>query len=208
MELCVRGVLLGKKSSIHKSSSKVDRLVTSTYNWWTSAVTKVCQHKASKGHKDSALRVTSFQQVMDGHDDVRSQLAEVRRTHIEQSRQKLQSIVSTVLFCGMQNIPLRGHRDDSKCLDKGNAGNFQALLNFRVEGGDDVLKQHFDTASRNATYRSKTVQNEIIHCCDNELLKQIIDDMKQSIHFSVLADETQDASNMEQLTMVLQCQCH
>lgn len=36
------------------------------------------------------------------------------------------------------------------------------MLDFRVEVGDQVLDDHFKSAPRNATYRSKTVQNEII----------------------------------------------
>ena len=40
-----------------------------------------------------------------------------------------------------------GHRDDNANLDKGNPGNFKALLQFRVEADDEVLKQHFSSAS-------------------------------------------------------------
>ena len=30
------------------------------------------------------------------------------------TKDKLKSVVNTVILCGQQNIPLRGHRDDSK----------------------------------------------------------------------------------------------
>ena len=45
------------------------------------------------------------------------------------------SILKTVIFCGQQNIPLRGHRDDSTS-GAINKGNFDALLQFRAEAGD------------------------------------------------------------------------
>ena len=67
---------------------------------------------------------------------------------------KLQSILKTVVFCGKQNIALRGHRDDSSHLQTDcNAGNFQKLLEFRMEAGDTVLEEHFRTVPRNAMYR-------------------------------------------------------
>ena len=45
----------------------------------------------------------------------------------------LESIVDTLLFCGRQGLPLRGHRDDTRYLDDkhNNPGNFIELLKFR-----------------------------------------------------------------------------
>ena len=86
-------------------------------------------------------------------------------------------MAKTVVFCSRQYIPLRGHRDDATNMNAhGNPGNFKALLAFRAEAGDQILKKHLQKAPRNATYASKTTQNEIIdvvgipidarhHCC-------------------------------------------
>ena len=63
-------------------------------------------------------------------------------------------------MCGKQNIALRGHRDDDKC--RSNPGNFKALLKFRVESGYLILKEHFKSCPKNATFSSKTIQNELI----------------------------------------------
>ena len=80
-----------------------------------------------------------------------------------------------MIFVGEQNIPFRGHRDDSQHLDTvTNAGNFQALLDFREESGDKVLEEHFKTTPRTATYGSKTIQNQLISCCDDHIRNVII----------------------------------
>ena len=63
---------------------------------------------------------------------------------IEDNRRKLIPIIETVILCGRQNFALRGHRDDATNWDKGNPGNFQSLLNYRIKGGDTVLKDHFE----------------------------------------------------------------
>ena len=78
----------------------------------------------------------------------------------------MKSIVKTVIFCGQNNIPLRGKRDDNPD-DRNLQGNFQALLEFRIDSGDLKLKEHLENAPRNATYRSKTIQNEIIETVGN-----------------------------------------
>ena len=78
-------------------------------------------------------------------------------------------------------MPLRGHRDDSKYYDdKGNnPGNFQVMLEYRARSGDTVVAEHLkrtkeNNGGRNCTYRSKTIQNEVIKCFEQELRGIII----------------------------------
>ena len=104
---------------------------------------------------------------------------------------------------GTRNIPFRGHRDDSSQYSTQDSGNFQALLDFRVRSGDQVLADHFKNAPRNATYRSKTTQNELISCCAQILNKKIIKEIKVSRFFPILADEVTDCSNKEQMPLVI-----
>ena len=58
-------------------------------------------------------------------------------------------------FAGpMHDLSLRGH--SSSC------GNFQDLLHFRIESGDEILKHHMETASHAARYTPVRTQNEIV----------------------------------------------
>ena len=117
----------------------------------------------------------------------------------------LESVLSTVLFCGKQNLPLRGHRDDSAFYqDDSNCRNFQALLEFRVESGDTNLKNHFTSGPKNATYRSKTIQNEIIDVIGDLIVEDVVSRIKKNGgYFLVSADETADRSNQEQLVVTV-----
>lgn len=119
----------------------------------------------------------------------------------------LESVVKTILLCGKQNIALRGHRDDSQHIENSsvdNVGNFQALLDFRIDSGDVTLNEHFKTAPKNATYRSKSVQNEIINIIGDLLREKIVKDVKKSGEwFAVSADEVRDVSNKEQLAVCI-----
>ena len=62
------------------------------------------------------------------------------------------------IFCGKNNIALRGTRDFNP-RNASLSGSFQALLEFRIDSGDQTLKHHLETAPRNASYISKTIQN-------------------------------------------------
>ena len=70
---------------------------------------------------------------------------------VEENRMKLKSILKTVILCGRQNLPLRGHCDDASSTSI-NKGNFLALLQFRAESGDAVLAKHFECTSSRITY--------------------------------------------------------
>ena len=90
-------------------------------------------------------------------ESVAIQLREGLRDTIQKNRQKLHSIVETIVLCGRQNIPLRGHRDSGADVEDAqsastNHGNFWALLNFRISAGDTLLGDHLQKTARNATY--------------------------------------------------------
>ena len=62
------------------------------------------------------------------------------------------------MFCGQQELALRGRRDQRPLKMEGrqrNDGIFKALLRFRVDAGDVKRQCHLDTAKRNATYLMK-----------------------------------------------------
>ena len=123
-----------------------------------------------------------------------------RVAQIEYNRKVLRSIVSSVIFCGKQNIALRGHMESSTDNNSKNRGNFLALLDFRAEGGDEIIAKHLRECARNATYTSATIQNDIIAITMEYLRNQIISETPEHApFFTILADETTDVSNTEQL---------
>ena len=171
---------------------------------WSCGSQRFKEHEKSEIQKTALLTMQSFSGVMHNtikpinqiHDEILDQT-------ISKNRKILSSIVETVILNGTRNIPFRGHRDDSSQYSTQDCGNFQALLDFRVRSGDQVLADHFKNAPRNATYRSKTTQNELISCCAQILNKKIIKEIKVSRFFSILADEVTDCSNKEQMPLVI-----
>ncbi|XP_048575424.1 52 kDa repressor of the inhibitor of the protein kinase-like [Nematostella vectensis] len=109
---------------------------------------------------------------------------------------------SSTWHCGENNIPLRGLRD-SDPTNAALAGNFQALLEFQVDSGDQILEQHLENAPRNATYISKTIQNQMISTVGAHILNNLSQEMRDSKYFSVMADEAADIANKENISVVI-----
>ena len=117
----------------------------------------------------------------------------------------MKSIAKTIYFLAKQSLPICGHCDDSQHLEmeNANAGNFQELLKFCCEAGDVCLQEHFKEGKKNATYRSKTIQNQIIEVLGDQLLEGIIANVKAAKYFAVSADEATDRGLQTQLTVTV-----
>ena len=128
---------------------------------------------------------------------------------VKKNSNKLKPIFDTVILLERLGLPLRGHRDSSQYhpnvveYSSGGVGNFTNCLGYRVRGGDIELENHLKICSRNASYISKTFQNELIYCCGKFIKDALIRDIKESKLFSILADEASHCSNQEQLSFVL-----
>ena len=79
-------------------------------------------------HRHAIENALHFKLMQEGKEEpINRQLDRKSSERVAENRIKLFSIVKTIIFCGKQNISLRGHRDDSKYLneDEGNHGNFK-----------------------------------------------------------------------------------
>ena len=161
----------------------------------------------NKLHISSVVRATEFIKCMES---VQLQIHQVMDTKsqelVNKNRQIIASIARTVHFLAKQNLPLRGLRDDCQyydCKDI-NTGNFQELLKFQCESGDTCLKLHCEEGNKNATYQSKTIQNQLIKIISDQILEGIITKVQTAKFFAVSADEATDRGLKTQLTMTVQ----
>lgn len=103
------------------------------------------------------------------------------------------SVLQALLFLGKQGLALRGHRDSLSTLDdlSNNSGNFLELLKL-IGKYNPVLEKHLSNPSKkNATYVSKTIQNEIINLiADGFIKKDIIKNILEAKFFTISVDES------------------
>ena len=200
---CLPCVLFGVQCG--RNSNKLDKLYKTPLTLWTSAISRFTKHASGKCEMhnfsviamDNFLRNTRRESV-----PIDQQINNLLQEQIKRNREILKSLFKTIIFCGRNNIALRGPRDD----DPQNAslsGNFQALLEFRIDSGDQTLQHHLKTAPRNATYVSKTIQNEMITTVGAIIVNNLSQEIRDSKYFSIMSDEAADISNKENLSVVI-----
>ena len=130
-------------------------------------------------------------------------VSELNKKMYDKNFNILKSIVKCIIFCGKQNIPLRGHRDDYTS-NSSNRGNFIGLLQLLAQN-DQILSEHLDHGKRNAMSTSKTTQNEIINIIGDYIRKENTGYLQNSTSvYSIIADEVTDRyENKEILTVCL-----
>ena len=170
---------------------------------WTKALVEIQQHSSLTYHQDAVAKAENFLESMEKpSSNIVCQMDAELLKPIETNRQILTSVVKIVVLCGRQGLALRGNNDDG-VLQKDNMSNFNALLELRIDAGDEILKRHLQTCSANATYVSKTTQNRLINLIGQQIRDKILAEVKTAGHFALLADEATDAGNWEQLALVL-----
>ena len=100
----------------------------------------------------------------------------------KKNRAILKSVLKAIIFCGKKNISLRGSCEAISPVSSSqfaiNPGSFQALLQFRIESGDEVLKVHFSAGPKNAQYRSPKIQNDLIAAVGKWIQQKLTQEIK------------------------------
>jgi len=170
-------------------------------------------HNRNKYHRDALQSGQQFLLAYENpNNSVINQVNSFRFKQVTENRERLKPIIETLILCGKQNIPLRGHRDDGELLNSNqqllkNDGNFREILRYRVQSGDMILKKHLESSSSRATYISKETQNKLLHCIGDELKSLIVDRIKDVGIYAIIFDETTDMSHTEQLSLSLRYVC-
>ncbi|GBM71007.1 repressor of the inhibitor of the protein kinase [Araneus ventricosus] len=103
-----------------------------------------------------------------------------------------------------QQIAIKGHRDGGRIgleEPEKNDGNFRSLLRYKADSGDNDLKDHSMNSGGRNMNTSSFIQNELINTFGHLIESQIVTNVRKSIFYSVLADETTDISQIEQFSL-------
>lgn len=70
-------------------------------------------HECRQYHIRACEAAQNFMSVFEKcQDDIVTQINAGKKIQVEENRKKLIPIIKTVLFCGMEGLPLRGHESD------------------------------------------------------------------------------------------------
>lgn len=179
------------------------KLVLSKFDNWKKAIQIFNEHENKTFHKNTQTNFCKYhkEKKMPICQDIDAGL----RQQVAKNRERSTPIITTVLWCGREGVPQRGHRDGGKMdlhTEPGeNEGNFKALLRLRSCNGDELLKKQLEECSANATCTSWKTQNEIISVCNTIILRKLLAKVNAAKCFAVMADETTDVGGVEQLSL-------
>ena len=169
---------------------------------WKNAVRRIREHSLTQYHKSCIHSLKSYLQ----DNPIDCQLSHMREADINRRQQEIARnrlivthLLEIIKFIAMQNLPFRGHDEGRSST---NRGNFLELVHYQAKY-DSVLQQHLNNGSRNSTYLSPDIQNQLIEAMANEVLNTIVQQVKDAKFYSILVDEMADIARLEQVSFVL-----
>lgn len=105
-------------------------------------------------------------------------------TEEEEYKEYLKSLFEVLLLLGKQSIPPTGPGDNKQ--DGLGSSNFQSLLEYRLNCGDEVLKKRHDA---NKECCSSSQLNQLIEVLEKCIHSKVMDEVKQNGFFSLLTDD-------------------
>jgi hypothetical protein len=182
-------------------------LVKTKFTNWKKGKEVFRGHASTDYHTNCMLDFKNLKMATENKSkDIVNRLDSARRENILKNRESLKPIVEAIILCGRQELALRGHRDSgnidttAECSDK-NEGNFRAILRYRSKG-DEKLQTMLENSGK-IKYLSPKIQNEIISSCNVIILNKLLEKINAAKCFSILADETCDISNVEQISLCI-----
>ena len=157
---------------------------------WNHATEMLKQHNDSKGHKDAAISVRMAEQAKETGTIADLQLAASSK-HAEAQRQMNRAVLLKLL----RSIYFLTKSRISHTIT------FEEIIELQIANRDALLKQHVEQGPANAQYISKFSSVSLIEAVDTWIERRLMSSLKLSPLFSLLADECQDVSNQEKLSI-------
>ena len=144
---------------------------------------------SSFDHDQDLLENTSVRQMVDSN----------YFEYVRHNRHYIRTIGEIILLTVSQNIAQRGHKESDDIL---NQGNVRKILKYTARH-DPIIAERLVDGPKNEKYTSTAIQNEIINVFASMVLENILESVKSSFYFSILAYEAKDVRKTEQLSLVI-----
>lgn len=150
------------------------------------------KHEMSKEHLCCFLSLKRLESnsttIKDAFQLQSSMCLKLYNEDVRKNRNLMGYLIDVTCHLAKQELSFRGHNEKSSSL---NAGNFRETFNLLIKR-DLEMQEHLKKIENIFSGLSKTIQNDIISCISEHLLDQIHNEIKESLFFSVQADDTTD----------------
>lgn len=103
-------------------------------------------------------------------------------------REYLRSLFDIVIMMGRQNIPLQGHSDTDPRSKDFTPSNFQALLEFRINAGDEALRRKFEMSPASLEFCSSTQLLQVLDVSEKCVCEELLSEVKEARFFSLVME--------------------
>ena len=153
---------------------------------WNHATEHLKNHSESKWHQDAVVTARMAEQpsVLELQN---AAAVKQRKQRIENNRMIILKLFRSVYFLAKNKIP--------------HINNFQDLIDLQIANGDEILMKHIKEGPSNAQYISSFSCRTLLAAIDEWLDQRLVQSLKSSPFFSLLADECEDVSTQEELSI-------
>ena len=128
--------------------------------------------------------------------DIGDLLSERHALEKSKNRKILLTILSNIQYLAGHALPLRGDWN-TETMSEANS-NFHQLLKLRAQENPEIIEW---LQKRDDKYKSAAIQNKMLESMT--LIRQISANIQNAPFFTIMADETADFSNKEQLVICI-----
>ena len=157
---------------------------------WPHASEMLKAHGESRTHRDAVLTAGMAKQAEHGNSILelhRSAAAKEAACKAERNRCIILKLLRSIYFLAKNKIAHTTVYPD--------------LIALQVANGDELLEEHITKGAKNAQYTSKFSSVMLLEAIDTWLERKLFQSLRSSPYFSILADECQDISTQEELSI-------
>ncbi|XP_020358874.1 52 kDa repressor of the inhibitor of the protein kinase-like isoform X1 [Oncorhynchus kisutch] len=115
-------------------------------------------------------------------------------------RDYLRSLFEIVVMLGKQNIPLETNVPEGVARDP---SHFQALLEYRINAGDEALRRRFEATAVNVEYLSASQQSQLLEVCEGTVREEVLMEVRESRFFSLVTGDLVEFAGERHLPLFL-----
>lgn len=157
------------------------------FDCWKNAVKAFDSHEKGQFHREACQLLINAREPT-----VFEQISSSKQREMADARTALSKMFTSVRFLASQGLALRGHDDEHS--------NLMQLLKMRAE---DVPELGNWLSRSGYTWTSHDSINDILHLMANSITRQHMEAIKSAEYFAIMADETADVSNVEQVSICI-----
>ncbi|XP_076833487.1 THAP domain containing 12b isoform X2 [Brachyhypopomus gauderio] len=139
--------------------------------------------------ESSIEQLLSKKDKNDGQDDTETIDLPQLTTHQKELREFLRSLFEVTVVMGKQNLPLSNHSNDDPEKNSFVMSTFQALVENRINAGDELLRGRFEASPVNEEYCPATQQGQLLDVCERCVREELLQEVRESRFFSLVTGD-------------------